>query len=255
MKSNFTKLCIYALLCVFVSAETTQTRKWRDATGSKSFIGSYVGFENGKVIITSGNKEYKMPLDKLHENDQEWIRNRKNADVDKDLANRGVFDTLRFGDSYRTVLEKLKESQIVVSNVGNGIFAGLTGLNGKFRTKNKIGDLQCFLYFDWKTATQSGAENTKNLTGLELRSDPVTTIDVPGKLKNSWSELIGLFEMLYGPASYEASRYPSLNEINQMGGIVGTHRWKIPTAEIVLGPAIDPKNKSYFLYVVINHKP
>jgi len=193
MKSNFTKLCIYALLCVFVSAETTQTRKWRDATGSKSFIGSYVGFENGKVIITSGNKEYKMPLDKLHENDQEWIRNRKNADVDKDLANRGVFDTL--------------------------------------------------------------AENTKNLTGLELRSDPVTTIDVPGKLKNSWSELIGLFEMLYGPASYEASRYPSLNEINQMGGIVGTHRWKIPTAEIVLGPAIDPKNKSYFLYVVINHKP
>jgi len=212
MKSNFTKLCIYALLCVFVSAETTQTRKWRDATGSKSFIGSYVGFENGKVIITSGNKEYKMPLD-------------------------------------------IKESQIVVSNVGNGIFAGLTGLNGKFRTKNKIGDLQCFLYFDWKTATQSGAENTKNLTGLELRSDPVTTIDVPGKLKNSWSELIGLFEMLYGPASYEASRYPSLNEINQMGGIVGTHRWKIPTAEIVLGPAIDPKNKSYFLYVVINHKP
>jgi len=246
---------ILATFSLPVYCQESEERKWRDSTGAKSFIGAYMGFTDGKVTIATAQKEYTIPLEKLHEDDQKWIRENKNAEIDKRLADRGVFDTLRFGDSYRIVLQKLKKSNIVVSHVGNGIFDGLTGIDGKFRTKNKLGDLQCFLYFDWQNGKTTDMGSVKSLSGLELRSDPVNSAEVPITLKQSWNELIELFEILHGPPSYAATRYPSVGEINQMGGIVGTHKWNLPSAKIVLGPAINPKDKSYFLYVVISDKP
>jgi len=250
LKHFITTLC-FLLLPLSATAEEPVSRNWRNSDGTKSFIGTYIGYEKGIVKISKGNTEYKLELSKLHPDDQSWVHEYESSRADSELNKQGVFDSLQFGDSHNTVLNKLKESSITVSNVGNSIFDGLSSISGKFQTKKTIGELQCFLHFKWDDQMETSTGKRKGLSGLELRSGLVPASEINTTLKNSWAEMVELFSILHGEADHAASSYPTPSEINQSGGIAGTHRWAIPTAEIILGPATDPSSNNYFLYVKI----
>ncbi len=245
---------LFTLLVFFtlpLSAQNDAPRKWTDTTGTKSFVGTYISYADGLVTIDQGSRTIKFPIERLNKKDQQWLRAQRDRESNKEQGPRSVFDSLQFGDTQRDVLAKLKESQIVISNVGNGIFDGLTGIDEKFKTKNAIGDLQCFLYFKWLAGDDPALGKIKVLAGLELRSDSVPKEQYSSVLQNSWNEMVKLFGIIYGEPLSQAT-YPEVYLVEQSGGIINTHRWQIPGANIKLGPAYNYRTKSYYLHVIIS---
>ena len=138
------------------------------------------------------------------------------------------------------MLYKLKHSKLVTSDLNNSIFEGASDLNGNFRTTRTVGDLKCYLYFDW--------ENNK-LKQVDLRSDTVSSSEFSSTLKHSWQEMVDLLSMLYGGPRHK-SAFPSLSDMASREGIVGTHRWITEhDAEVILGPSKD--GGRYFICVRI----
>jgi len=250
------RLLLITLLLVpsILIAEPNLNRRWTDSTGTRSFVGKYMGTTNGNVIILKdGKTEFSVPLTRLHNKCQAWVRKYENERADEYLKNKGFFDKLQFGDSQGEVLRKLKSSEIVISHVGSGIFDGLTGIDGKFCTKNKIGGLQCFLYFNWAKGEQTQMGYKTGLSGLEFKSETVPASQFDTTLKNSWSEMVQLFSILYGEPSYASSRYPQASDYSSGRSFTGTHRWKLSDgATVSLGTARDLNSGNFHLHVMID---
>jgi hypothetical protein len=170
---------------------SAEPRPWKSADGVRSLQGEFVKRDATSVTIrTDAGKMVTIELSKLHPDDTKWLdlhHSLTPAALPQDPS--AFFDNLTFRDTRETTLTKLKASKIVEMTTDE-TFIGRSGLNGVFKTRQKIGGLDGFLYFDW---TEAG--KLKELT-LQTETRPETAYKT--ELEPSWKEMIELLSTLYG---------------------------------------------------------
>lgn len=215
------------LLAVFTFAlsptsSAEEARSWKNPSGTKSFTAAFVSRdgENVTLLKPDGN-ELTFSIVKLHADDKAWLD--ENHPDESVVNERAVFDTLEFGDSRTEVTKKLMESTMVGSTIP-GTFIGRTGLNGVYHTKQKIGGLHCYLFFDW---TEDG-----KLKEVTLQTETRKAGDYSSVLQPCWKELIGLMAPIHGKPLQETKILgPDELDGEQM---MATHLWNIEHGGTVL---------------------
>lgn len=202
------------ILFLATLCSSAQARTWKNADASASFEGEYLSHTPQDVTIRRADgKEFTLSRAKLHEDDIAWLTEKDAPPPPPDDA---VFDTLRFGEDRKQVEAKLLESR-VVEPVVDPTFLGRLGLNGSFRTRQKIGDLHCLLFFTWGPADK--------LSEVILQTEACGDDAYPVKLKSTWQELITLLSQLHGKP-VQNTPYPRLSDLPD-GGFLGTHLWHL----------------------------
>jgi hypothetical protein len=223
---------VFILLATLLfSAASLTARAWKSASGDKSFEASYVSNDGKLVTLRKEGRILTFSIAKLHTDDQLWLKanhppkeNRKGVDKAGEAAPRGAaFDTLEFGDSRKEVVEKLSNSPSVVSSVPAAMIARV-GLNGIFKTKQTIGGLHCYLYFDW--------DHNAKLKEVSLRTKGKSLDAYSGTLRKNWAELIKLLNILHGDP-VQGAPYPNSADL-QDGLILGSHLWRTEDEHSVL---------------------
>lgn len=132
-----------------------------------------------------------------------------------------------FGDTRDGTLAKLKASKIVEMTTDE-TFLGRSGMNGVFKTRQKIGSLNGFLYFDWN------AEG--GLKELTLQTAAIPSANYTTELEPSWKEFVNLLTTLYGKAA-QSGPMPSMQSIPD-GSLLPSHLWSLENGtSILLGTA------------------
>lgn len=166
---------------------------WKSADGIRSIQGEFIKRDATTVTIRGENgKDLTIELSKLHPDEQKWLdlNHAFGAPMPNPVADpAAMFDTLTFGDSRETALAKLKASKTVEMTTAE-TFIGRSGLNGVFRTRQKIGKLSVLLYFDW---TETG-----KLKELTLQTDALPASAYKSALEPGWKEFVELLGTLYG---------------------------------------------------------
>jgi hypothetical protein len=201
-------------------------KTWRNAEGTKSFEGEYVSRTDKDVTIQLATKKTTtIALEKLHENDRFWLDNNHPLNAKPAQNPAAVFDQLTFGDNHRQVEEKLKASKFAKLTVAE-TFLGRSGLNGVFRTTEKIGGLDASLYFEWK--------NEDSLEEVNLHTDPLPITQAQQTLVPCWKEFAKLLSNLYGKPVISS---PELNTSSIPDGVYQpTHLWNLsPKGSATLG--------------------
>lgn len=206
-----------------------EMRTWTSPDGTKNFEAEFVSREKDSVsLLRRDGTKLNISLTKLHKDDQSWLNLNHPANGGEPAPDAdAVFDTLKFGDSRETVTEKLNASKLVEANL-NGAFFGRTGLNGIYRTKQEIGGLFCYLFFDWD---EGGG--LKEIT-LQTESKPVSEYDTT--LKPCWTELIELMAPIHGKP-LQGAGFPPSSKLGD-GQIIASHLWTIESGgSVMLGTA------------------
>lgn len=193
-------------------------RTWRNTAGDRSFRGTYVSHDQSQVTIRRDDgKTFAMARDQLHSDDRAWLAARELKEAGALPEDRpAAFDTLQFGDDRSTVEKKLRSSSLVMPAVSE-TFSARTGLNGSFRTREKIGGLSCELYFAWDGAGR--------LNEITLQTEPVPATDYDTRLKETWSELASLLRNLHGKP-LQVAGYPDPKQLdNDM--FLASHLWRL----------------------------
>lgn len=216
---------------------SAEVRSWKSADGTRSFDAEYISQDAQSVVLRRARdrKVITVPITGLHASDRAWLT----AHAAKPAAgydDAAVFDTLHFGDTRAVVEKKLRASRQVEMTVEEALL-GRFGLNGSFRTRQKIGGLACTLSFGW---TDEGG-----LKEVTLQTDPQPVSSYPSTLKSTWEELANLMTVLHGQP-VQAGAYPASPSL-QDGMFIPSHLWKIkPSGSAVLGTARDGKQ-----YIVV----
>lgn len=220
------KALIFFLFLILLSQ--LSAREWRSADGKRSFEADYISNDGNQVTLKKESGLLTFEISKLHPDDQAWLT--ENHPVKKEEAKdytpppkSAAFGSLEFGDSHSEVIQKLKKSPIVESDAAEVMMARI-GLNGTYRTKNTMGGLHSYLYFDW---TESG-----HLREVTLRSKPLKQTSYGGSLKTNWSQMIELLRQLHGQPIQNAP-YPSSDDL-QDGLILCSHLWRTSEGHSVL---------------------
>ncbi len=189
MPSRFVIPLILALAAA--PALSAEPRPWKSADGVRSVQGEFVKRDATSVTIrTDAGKELTIELTKLHPDDTKWLDLHHSLNPTAPAQDpTAFFDNLTFRDTRDSTLAKLKASKIVEMTT-NETFIGRSGLNGVFKTRQKIGGLDAFLYFDW---TEAG-----KLKELSLQTDTRPGAAYKTELEPSWKEMIKLLDTLYG---------------------------------------------------------
>lgn len=213
---RFTRTAILLSILSLPSLHGEDERTWKNASGDRSFQGTYVSHDDGQVTIRrSDGKTFAMRRDQLHSDDRAWLAARETGDAAPE-GKAAAFDTLSFGDDRATVEKKLRASSMVVPSVSE-TFSARTGLNGSFRTREKIGGLSCELYFAWDGAGR--------LNEITLQTEPVPAADYDARLKDTWSELASLLRNLHGKP-LQVAGYPDSKQLdNDM--FLASHLWRL----------------------------
>ena len=154
-----------------------EAKTWRNVEG-KSIEGEYVSRTDKDVTIRLATKKTTtIALDKLHEDDRFWLDNNHPPNAKPSQNPAAIFDQLTFGDNHKQVEEKLKASKFAKLTVAE-TFIGRSGLNGVFRTTEKIGGLDASLYFEWK--------NEDSLEEVNLHTDPLPITQAQQTLVPCW---------------------------------------------------------------------
>lgn len=202
-------------------------RTWKNTDGSKSFEGEFVSRTDNDVTIlmTKTNAKTTIALDKLHANDRFWLDTKHPAGAKAAPNPAAIFDELTFGDNRKQVEEKLKASKFAKLTVAE-TFLGRSGLNGVFRTTQKIGGLDASLFFDWR--------DEDSLSELNLHTDPLPSAQARETLVPCWKELAKLLSNLYGKPVISS---PDLNTSSiPDGAYQPTHLWNLsPKGSVTLG--------------------
>lgn len=234
------RLPIATLLLASTLALHAQPRAWKSADGQRSIQGEFLKRDaSGITIMRSDRKPVTIPAAQLHPDDLAWL------DLHHPLAKTtaaggstpppattpapkgAVFDQLVFGDDRETVLTKLKASKFVEMTTDE-TFIGRSGLNGVFRTKQKVGELDALLYFDW-------TENNQ-LKEITLQTEALPASDLAPKLTPCWKQFIELLSSLQGKPMVGDTAL-RLNSIPD-GAFAPTHLWKLdPVGSAQLGAA------------------
>ena len=187
MLSRFTLTSIFTIAAA--PALMAESHPWKSADGLRTVQGEFIKRDATSVTIRSdGGKEFTIELSKLHPEEKKWL------DLNHSLTGpapdpAAFFDNLTFDDTRESTLAKLKVSKIV-EMTADETFIGRSGINGIFRTRQKIGNLSGFLYFDW---TEAG-----KLKELTLQTDCLPATAYKSDIEPSWKEFIGLLSTLYG---------------------------------------------------------
>lgn len=214
MPSRFPLTLIFAVISA--TALSTEARPWKSADGLRSIEGEFVKRDATSVTIrTDAGKDITIELAKLHPDETKWLNLKQSltpAAPPQDPA--AFFDTLTFRDTRETTLAKLKASKVVIMTTDE-TFIGRSGLNGIFKTRQKIGGLDGFLYFDW---TEAG--KLKELT-LQTETRPDSAYKT--ELEPSWKEMIELLSTLYGKP-VQNGPIPQANTLAD-GSFAPSHLW------------------------------
>lgn len=218
-------------------ASAGEVREWTNSEGTKSFDAEFICQEGDNITLKrSDGSEITFDISRLHKDDHKWLKANhrtggKNANLeisDKDA----IFDTLKFGDSRESVMEKLRSSSVVETEIEEAFFAR-TGLNGAYRTKQKIGGLYCYLFYDW--------DNSGNLTELTLTTEPQPESQYGSSIKSCWDELPALISMLHGLPVLDGDM-PVSSKLEE-GSMLGSHLWRIEGGGSVLLGIAKVENK------------
>ncbi len=204
-----------------------EPRPWKSADGVRSVQGEFVKRDAATVTIrTDAGKEIIIELAKLHPDETKWL-DLNHAPAGSPPAPApdpaAFFDTLTFNDTRDSTLTKLKASKIV-EMTADETFIGRSGLNGIFRTRQKIGALNGFLYFDW---TEAGKLKELN---LQTETRPATAYKT--ELEPSWKELIELLSTLYGKP-IQKGPLPSMASLPD-GSFSPSHLWNLESGGCAL---------------------
>lgn len=220
----------YLLAFAFLSSVfplSAEVREWKNADGSQSFKGDYVSQDQKNVTIRRADgKVFTIEILRLSDIDRQFVakqpggQNEEAAQPDPNA----VFDNLCFGDSRAEVTAKLKSSKMLEQGVGEA-FMGRTGLNGVYRTRKKIGGLQCELYFDW-----TGGDTLKEIS---IQTQAVPTDVYVNRLKGTWEELAEILTTLHGKP-VQAGEFPKLADLNS-DTFMPSHLWKVKGGTALLG--------------------
>ncbi len=201
-----------------------ETRTWRSADGTNSFSGEYVSHDDKQVTIRrEDGKVFTVDYAKLHTDDKTWVTAQPvisepspAAKTEPEPDPKAVFDNLCFGDSIDTVKKKLKESKAVETTLDD-TYLGRTGINGVYRTRQKIGGLHCELFFDWSA--------TETLTEVVLQTQGQPAEAYPSQLKDTWAQLVELMGALHGKP-VQAGAYPGIKQVKD-DMFLPSHLWKL----------------------------
>ncbi len=223
------------LLVASAISASAETRAWKSADGIRSVQGEFIKRDAASVTIrNSSGKAITIELTKLHADDRKWLEAnhplKKSPAASAPAQNpAAIFDTLTFDDTRATVEAKLKASKIVEASVDE-TFIGRTGLNGIYQTRQKIGGMNCLLYFDW---TEAG--KLKELT-LQTETHPVS--DYKTVIEPGWSGFIELLSTLYGKP-VQKGPLPSVQSVPD-GAFAPSHLWSLESGgSAMLGTARD----------------
>jgi hypothetical protein len=237
---TFRQLLIPLLFATAITTLEAQSRSWKSADGQRSIQGEFLKRDATSVtIVRADRKSIAIPVDQLHPDDRTWLdanhplkptatTPKPQAEPPAEAPPKGaVFDKLQFGDDRDTVLTKLKASKFVEMTTDE-TFIGRSGLNGVFRTKQKVGEMDAMLFFDWTDANQ--------LKEITLQTEALPASDLAAKLTPCWKQFIELLSSLQGKAMVgdTALRISSIPD----GAFSPTHLWKLdPLGSAQLGAA------------------
>jgi hypothetical protein len=196
-----------------------ESRTWKSADGASSFSGEYVSHDDKQVTIRrQDGKVFTVAFTKLHADEKTWVTSHPAAGENAEVAPdpKAVFDNLCFGDSLETVKKKLKASKAVETTL-DAAFMGRTGINGIYKTRQKIGGLHCELFFDW-TASETLSEVMLQTQGQDAEVYPT-------QLKETWSQLVELLSALHGKP-VQAGGYPGIKQVKD-DMFLPSHLWKL----------------------------
>ncbi|MDB4508267.1 hypothetical protein N9051_01650 [Akkermansiaceae bacterium] len=231
-------------LLLLVPFSLLKAREWRLTNGKKPFEASLVSLDDKQVTLRRGDKTLTFDIEELHADDQAWLKEKdaEHNGVKKDFSpppEGSAFGHLQFGDSKATVIKKLKSSPLVEGGAADVMVARI-GLNGTYRTKNKLGGLPSDLFFDW---TKTG-----RLREITFRSKPLEIGSYDKSIKACWSETQELINQLHG-RPIQNSPYPSSDELKD-GLILCSHLWRSSEGHsILLGTGQERKNYSVILRI------
>jgi hypothetical protein len=225
----FNSIPILLLAVISTSSAFAGMRSWKNADQSRSVKGEFIKRNATSVTIRNeAGKEYTIELTNLHIDDRNWL--------DANQSNDGVvatpspvadpsafFENLTFRDSRETTLMKLKVSKILEMTTAE-TFIGRSGLNGVFKMREKVGNLDRFLYFDW---TESG-----KLTEVNLQTDLRPETDYKTELELCWKQLAEQLTLIYGKP-IQKGPLPSIESVGD-GIFFPSHLWKMQTGGCVM---------------------
>jgi hypothetical protein len=206
-------------------------RTWSNPDKTKTFEGEFVIQKDHLVTFRNKNfKQFTVAIDKLHKDDQLWISQNQgqstHSDTDKPIKQineRAIFDTLMFGDSRDIVIKKLSESKVVTTSVAATHIAR-TGLNNIYKTREKIGGLDCSLTFNWNEAGE--------LIELTLQTENKNLDDYSTSLKACWQEFSELLSTIHGNPK-QAAEMPKPSEIEN-DQMLASHLWRLEQGGSIL---------------------
>lgn len=192
-------------------------RAWKSSDGTRTFRGEFVKRDATSVTLRGeNNREIVVELNKLHPDDQKWLDLNHSLKPVAAVDPKAFFDNLSFNDTRDSTMAKLKVSKLVEMTTSE-TFVGRSGLNGIFRTRQKVGGLDAFLYFDW-----SPGGTMKELT---LQTETVAAADYKTRIQPSWTEFVELLSALYG-APAQKGPLPSSESLAD-GSFMPSHFWKL----------------------------
>ncbi len=213
------------IIAALVSNAFAEMRPWKSTDGSRSLQGEFLKRSSSSVTVkTEGGKELTIELSKLHPEESQWLdthHSLKSGPTPPDPT--AFFDSLTFRDTRTTTEAKLKASKLVEMTTDE-IFISRTGLNGIFRTRQKIGTLDGFLYFDWT--------NTGKLKELSLHTESRPNTAYKTELEPSWKKFVELLTTLYGKPVQNGPLPPMASLTD--GTFSPSHLWNIETGGYAL---------------------
>jgi hypothetical protein len=203
-------------------------RVWKSADGDRTVRAEFVRRDAETITLKrSDNREVTIELDKLHADDRRWLELNHPVARPVEAPPNAVFDHLVFGDTRAQVLDKLRKSKAVEMIVDERFIARF-GLNGIFRTTEKIGGQPALLFFDWSD------EGT--LTEVSLQTEVRPAHQYEAGLKPFWEAMRDLLTNLNGPPRVKGTA-PALERI-EINSMLATHVWDLkPEGCLLLGTA------------------
>lgn len=230
------------------SSAFAEVRAWKSADGVRSVQGEFLKRDASSVSIrTDKGQSVTIQLSQLHPDERKWLDLHHSLDGPAPAPDpipdaSAVFDTLTFSDTRESTLVKLKASKIVEMTT-NETFIGRSGLNGIFRTRQKIGGLSASLYFDWSPAG--------TLSEISLQTEAVSEDEYKTRIEPSWKAFIELLSALNG-LPHQKGVLPQVQTLAD-GSFFPSHLWLLEgDGSALLGTARD--GQGYQLVVRFTQK-
>jgi len=217
------RLAIAIALLTSVAA-SAETRDWKNKDASRSVRGDFISRDKTSVLIrrSSDLKQTSLPLDQMHVSDLAWLEKthpipkpKPPAPTDPKGLLKSIHGTLSYGDNSSKVAAKLKASGIFDSTMPDS-FLARTGMDGIFRTKQKIANQYSVLYFNWN---EDGG-----LKDFTLHTDSLQLSNAKDQILPCWQYYINIITELYGKP-LNANPTLELGSIQQ-DAIIFTHLWQ-----------------------------